>query len=699
MPSFLPSSLFLFLIFVSVGADKLPFENPFLLKSANLSPQCQNDTDKYSTSLKAFVTTETECLITQNCTTQQKKILKDNLYALKQYDASGHFPAPGEFEYRVIIEGSSAGCYAAGKSAPYDTKYCYIRLAIGKNATCIAPPIRQAICVPVSCGKTDIAAIYNANPNRIFTACTALCPREPPPKNTAFWVYTGFLIAMTVIVMTASVVDYLRETLHGVKSAKETNYLLRLLSSFSIYTNAELLLSVKEPKEGHIRSLDCIRFFSMSWVVSGHVIGDFIMSDTFSPLFKLRKDWINETFINAFVSVDTFFVLSGVVVAYLFFKNAPKRKVITNPITWIMFYVHRYLRLTPPIMLFIGFFVVYGDYIYGPWTASSFNQITPQVQACSKYWWRNLIYINNFNMNDQCYGPSWYLAVDTQLYVIIPIFLIALYFSAVVGVVAIVAACAGSVVTCYILMIQNDLPTHPLGPDPQQKFMPYIYVKPWIRCPPYFIGILTGYFLAKVGNRRIRAPWILIVIGWISAGVLGSACIYSIQGYTSGADHWSKFVRATYYNFHRIGWSLAVSWVIIANHLGWGGPINNFMSHPIWQPFGRLSYCAYIVHWMVIYYFFNLMDGSMHFVSLWQTYLYFVIPVTLMAYFCAFFWSCYFEVPTLKLEKMLIEAIMKKLGAMPAKTSDKLAVETSNQEKKGNNWDIPNEQPNLVEKL
>ncbi|CAD6189978.1 unnamed protein product [Caenorhabditis auriculariae] len=232
------------------------------------------------------------------------------------------------------------------------------------------------------------------------------------------------------------------------------------------------------------------------------------------------------------------------------------------------------------------------------------------------------------------------------------------------GILAIVAACVASVVTCYILIFQYDLPLQPFSHSSHQKFMSLLYTKPWIRCPPYFIGILTGYLLAKIGNRRI-----LILIGWACAGIIGSASLYGIQNYNAG-HHWSKFVRATYYNFHRIGWSLAVSWVIIANHLGWGGPINNFMSHPIWQPFGRLSYCAYIVHWM---------------------YLYFVIPVTLVAYFCAFFWSCYFEVPTLKLEKMLIEAIMKKLGAMRAKTS--------RQDKKENNWEISSNQPNLVEKL
>ncbi|RCN29607.1 hypothetical protein ANCCAN_24630, partial [Ancylostoma caninum] len=122
--------------------------------------------------------------------------------------------------------------------------------------------------------------------------------------------------------------------------------------------------------------------------------------------------------------------------------------------------------------------------------------------------------------------------------------------------------------------------------------------------------------------------------------------------------HFSQFTRATYNNFSRIGWSIAVSWVIVANHLGWGGPIATFMEHPLWQPLGRLSYCAYIVHSFVIHYVFNLDDRPAHYVSIWQTYIYRVIPVVVLSYFFAFVWSCLFEVSSIKLEKLLIGGLV-----------------------------------------
>lgn len=42
------------------------------------------------------------------------------------------------------------------------------------------------------------------------------------------------------------------------------------------------------------------------------------------------------------------------------------------------------------------------------------------------------------------------------------------------------------------------------------------------------------------------------------------------------------------------------------------------MSHPMWQPLGRLSYCAYIVHFFTLFWYLNINDSSMHFYSTFQ---------------------------------------------------------------------------------
>ncbi|KAJ1360230.1 hypothetical protein KIN20_019156 [Parelaphostrongylus tenuis] len=135
-----------------------------------------------------------------------------------------------------------------------------------------------------------------------------------------------------------------------------------------------------------------------------------------------------------------------------------------------------------------------------------------------------------------------------------------------------------------------------------------------------------------------------------------------------------KLVRGTYNNFSRIGWALAVSWVIVANHLGWGGLIAKFMDHPLWQPLGRLSYCAYIVHLFVIYYVFDLDDRPFNLISMWQAYVYRAIPVVVLSYCLAFIWSCLFEIPTSILEKMLIATLTSHEEGQPMRSKPVYAL-------------------------
>ncbi|CTQ86814.1 Nose resistant-to-fluoxetine protein N-terminal domain-containing protein [Caenorhabditis elegans] len=543
----------------------------------NLSAQCLNDTNTWINSLEIFGTLYAECIIMKKCNAKELKVLRDNLYAVQQLDAFGQFPGAGLLELKTLYDGSYQECQrVSGKK--YDVNYCYLLLTPGKNVSSCAPsnskslysqlPLRIAVCLPDSCNHQDMIDIFNELSPYPFTACSAYCTKNEVKKDTPFWGFSIFLIVMVVIAAIASIVDYVRETVYGLSSQKENNTFFKILLTFSLWTNAELLLSVKEQKSGFIKSLDCIRLLSMCWVVT--------------------------------------------------------------------------------------------------------DQMAPQAAACKTLWWQNLLYINNFDdgnsQNSTCYGITWYLAVDTQLYLVAPIVLVALYFSFAAGTAIIVAGCVGSIITTYILFGVYNVPADIIGNGDQTKFFNIAYSKPWIRCPPYLVGLLTGYLLATYGSRKIRLNWALAIAGWITAFVIAGFCLFATYDYDKGA-HWSTFTRATFYNFHRLGWGVFVCWVVGANHMGWGGPIDKFMSHPIWQPFGRLSYCAYIVHWMVLYYYLNV-GGVLHYSSAWQVFTYIAIPATLLSYVLAFFWSCLFEVPILKLEKMLIEKLIGGGGRTSLKVED-----------------------------
>lgn len=50
----------------------------------------------------------------------------------------------------------------------------------------------------------------------------------------------------------------------------------------------------------------------------------------------------------------------------------------------------------------------------------------------------------------------------------------------------------------------------------------------------------------------------------------------------------------------RVGWSIALCYIIFACVHNSGGCVNWFLSHPFWQPISRLCYSTYLLHVPVI---------------------------------------------------------------------------------------------------
>lgn len=53
--------------------------------------------------------------------------------------------------------------------------------------------------------------------------------------------------------------------------------------------------------------------------------------------------------------------------------------------------------------------------------------------------------------------------------------------------------------------------------------------------------------------------------------------------------------------FNHVIWSAPICYIIYACAHNYGGAINWFLSHPAWQPFSRISYAVYLVHYPVSY--------------------------------------------------------------------------------------------------
>ena len=114
-----------------------------------------------------------------------------------------------------------------------------------------------------------------------------------------------------------------------------------LLKSFSLYSNGKFLFQTSE-NAAQLKSLHGIRFFSITWVVLCHAYMTAIDGPgvNFMDMLDLIQDKNHVVIINGFVSVDTFFFLSGLLVCIVFFRDMSKKGFFDVPLS----YIHRYIR-------------------------------------------------------------------------------------------------------------------------------------------------------------------------------------------------------------------------------------------------------------------------------------------------------------------------------------------------------------------
>lgn len=86
------------------------------------------------------------------------------------------------------------------------------------------------------------------------------------------------------------------------------------------------------------------------------------------------------------------------------------------------------------------------------------------------------------------------------------------------------------------------------------------------------------------------------MIGWIICFTTLLSIIFGPYFTISSSESASVFHAAAYESLKRVSWSIALAWIVFACHFGFGGIVNSILSHPIWQPLGRLNYCMYLVH-------------------------------------------------------------------------------------------------------
>ncbi|XP_072747441.1 nose resistant to fluoxetine protein 6-like [Anoplolepis gracilipes] len=340
---------------------------------------------------------------------------------------------------------------------------------------------------------------------------------------------------------------------------RQENKIGKMLMCFSIYTNTKIIFNTKLNTD-EVPILHGLKFLTMSWLICLHTpifMLDYI--DNKSLQWKITSDFLIQILFNIGVPVDTFIFLSGFLVAYIYFKDKIMDKGKTISINYktklnefFTNIIRRFIRLTPAYMMMIG--ILQLNSAWYSRNSQFYITYTPD-KICTKYWWRNLLYINNlFDLDTMCMIPSWYLANDMQYFIIATLLLIlsTVYFYVTVVILGVLLI--GSIMlTGYISYIYEYVPIF----DEQYRLMSVLYYPPWIRIGPYIIGIIIGYIVRRL-NKKLILKKKTVILGWC----FSSACAtFALLGHFK--QHKSIFYAAIYVALSRILWAISIAWIVV----------------------------------------------------------------------------------------------------------------------------------------
>ncbi|EFO13215.1 hypothetical protein LOAG_15315, partial [Loa loa] len=200
--------------------------------------------------------------------------------------------------------------------------------------------------------------------------------------------------------------------------------------------------------------------------------------------------------------------MSGLLVSYIWFKEYRKdKKKVMSPTAWLLFYIHRIIRLSPPYYIVIAFYT----FVFKSFLVNMPVVLMTTDDYCEESWWTNFLYLNNFiHYKYQCYLVSWYLATDFQLHIFAPILLIPLALKPMLGYITASLIILLSTAANWVTVYKEYFPPTDfyIGTmDPRMgsytRYSLLIYQAPWIRCQVYIIGILVGYLFQTVKTLHI----------------------------------------------------------------------------------------------------------------------------------------------------------------------------------------------------
>ncbi|XP_053674198.1 nose resistant to fluoxetine protein 6-like [Anopheles nili] len=457
----------------------------------------------------------------------------------------------------------------------------------------------------------------------------------------------------------------------------ESTFTERIIDSFNLRKNLNTIFRTESgpqslPVISGMKSICCflILCFHMQWYT-------FYTVHNPSVMLHYAEQAHFQLVSNAPLLVDVFFAISGFLLSYNFIRNRSKVHEVKANSLWEngklygKMLLHRYLRLSPMYLFVTALGELTHSYIV---ETSKFWVHERSDLGCQRYWWRNLLYIQNlYPVDDLCLSWTWSLACEMQYYMLFTVLLFVYSKSSrfgkkVFGVFAI---------TTLLFNIAHTL---------NYRFIPSydvlyntghaLYTAPWSRVSPYVVGVYFGWLMASrrdkftITQNQFRWYWLL-------------ACFCVIFSMHSTIKRNFPFpIASTVMVAVRWLISWAACWVILATSCGYSNIVTRVLSSKFFVHTNKLTYGIYLLNPLIIIATFGVSDSSVHADPIPAIVM--TLGVTLLSYLAAIVFSAFFEIPYCRISSEILK-LNRKLPTATTQPSPTNAVAAeANQPPKNN---------------
>ncbi|CAH0550692.1 unnamed protein product [Brassicogethes aeneus] len=468
-----------------------------------------------------------------------------------------------------------------------------------------------AWCVPASCTPTDLQNHLNnyyetvdfpmRHENVTYKASLGelSCQNELENQyydyaDISFCLIVGIIFIFVIFSTSFGCYHYTRT-----RKSSEISPLTKLGLAFCVRKNFQKLFT-SEGSNPALNILYGMRVFCICMIIIDHRFGTHLSSGVlnFDLVEQQYRAAFGTIFFHGDLFVDSFFILSGLLVTYSLLCQFEKR--FLNP-GFIIFM--RYIRLTP-VYAFVVFYsaTLFNYAAFGPMWKTI---IGPEVTDCRTNWWTNLLYISNYvNAEHMCMVHSWYLPCDFHYFIVAILICSTIHRNKRIGLILLGLVTFASVLVPFLIGYIYERPAvlffYPefiRAPKTHPDFL-LTYSKSHARSSPYFVGMIAGYIYFKMKDSTSKKKMSRMV----SSLFIISSLAIMIASIVTGVIFYDPYYKynalesALYAALHRTIWSVGSIGMLYTASFGYSGIIKRFLSWSPWIPISKLVYGAYLTH-------------------------------------------------------------------------------------------------------